>query len=305
MPALSAEAIAQQNEWMAQLGGTAAELQSVADQACRHHESYLAALRRMSELYAYCGKLMVRANTPSLAIPHPVEAATEARRVVAQLKLSVDQWRESSDELALRSFLQNQKEQWQMWDNEVKRAFVHLKRRQGECRIIDEVRKNIKRTGKLNSSMAEELRRQLSQLEAARSETDMKVQRDIEENAKLCSRDLIKFGTTFIDLMSKSGQVCAVSFQPIGFDDVASTTTTSSSRRTGSSTASVRQVPTTTVLGVVLHRPSPRDTVEESTEALDGISYTRSFTYLREGSTVGSPTLTAGGSSVYRDPTTA
>lgn len=261
MPPLSEDVVKRQNEWMAQLGGTVDELQSVAEQACRHHEGYLAALSRMGELYAYCGRLMVQTNTPILAIRHQVDDATEARKVAAQLKLSIEQWRDSADVRALRTFLKNQKEQWQMWGNEVKRAFEHNKERQRHCHAMEVLRKNVKRVEKVSLGAAREQKYQLTEVEAARTAIDTQVLRDIEENAKLCSRDLIKFGTEFIDSMSNSGQVCALSFQPIGFDGA----DLSSTRRTGTR-ESWRNMPTETVLGVVLHRPSSREAVDDSTE---------------------------------------
>lgn len=261
MPPLSEDVVKRQNEWMAQLGGTVDELQSVAEQACRHHEGYLAALSRMGELYAYCGRLMVQTNTPILAIRRQVDDATEARKVAAQLKLSIEQWRDSADVRALRTFLKNQKEQWQMWGNEVKRAFEHNKERQRHCHTMEVLRKNVKRAEKVSPGAAREHKYQLTEVEAARTAIDTQVLRDIEENAKLCSRDLIKFGTEFIDSMSNSGQVCALSFQPIGFDGA----DLSPTRRTGTR-ESWRNVPIETVLGVVLHRPSSGEAVDDSTE---------------------------------------
>ncbi|KPA73845.1 hypothetical protein ABB37_09485 [Leptomonas pyrrhocoris] len=277
MPMLSDDSIALQDEWILQLGGTVSELQSVAGEACRHHEGYLAALGRMGELYAHCGRLMVRANNPVLAAPHLIDAAADARRVATQLQLSIDQWRHSSDELALRSFLQNQQAQWKMWEDEVQRSVAHHKRRLTHSRTIAEVRQNVKAAEKRNKYMGEELKFQLEQLEAARKPMDVKVQKEIEENAKLCSKDLIKFGIEFIDQMSKSGQMCAVSFQPIGFADVAV-----SAAKVVNGSASSRSAPTESVLGVVLHRPSPRDVVDDGAETVDGVSYTRSYTYQRD-----------------------
>ncbi|KPI83989.1 hypothetical protein ABL78_6964 [Leptomonas seymouri] len=293
MPVFSDDTATLQDEWMAELGGTVSELQSVVDEACRHHEGYLAALSRMGGLYAHCGRLMVRANNPNLAMHHQIDAAADARRVVSQLKLSIEQWRDSSDELALRAFLQNQREQWKMWEDEVRHSFEHNKQRKSQSATIDEVRRNSKRFEKSNPVLAKDLKLQLQQLEAARQSMDTRVRRDLAESVKLCSRDLIKFGTHFIDNMSKSGQACAVSFQPIGFSDV-----DLSPPKKPSTSTTRRNIPQDTVLGVVLHRPSPRDVVDGSVDSVDGVSYTRSYTYQRDA-TMSSPTVE---SSCYRDP---
>jgi hypothetical protein len=104
---LTDEAITQLIEWVVNLCSTTAEMQSVASQPRNLNKSLQAALRRMGELYAYCVKLMVRPDTPTLAAPHPIDAATDARKAAAQLKLSIRQWQESADVVAVNTFFEN------------------------------------------------------------------------------------------------------------------------------------------------------------------------------------------------------
>lgn len=302
MVALLSDATVQlQNEWMAQLGGTAAELQSVADDARRHHEACRTALQRMGELYAFCGRLVVKANQPSLASAHTVDSASDARRVSAQLRLSMMQWRDAADQIAVKDFFEAERDHWKEVDAEVRRAFSHHKQRQQQCGALTELQKSLKRAEKANNTAAAiQVKAQVAEVEAGRRYEDAKVQRNIAERAKRCSRDLIQRGTTFLDLLSRYGQTCAICFQPIDGTAVRrhGEGERGSASRTSNTTAASQSGAAETVVGVVLERPAlPFDAQDESS------IYAHSFVYQRE-STAGSPTRVTEASSVHRDPST-
>lgn len=213
----SHETVHLQDEWSTTLERTMHELTKTANQAAKSYEAYVSAMSRVGQLYATCGELMASANTPGLAAVYPIPEAAEARALTGRLTFSMEHWWRSSDEQSFIAFLTTHHETWQRWRQEVTRTNQHNKTRREVLQLLGEVNEKLEAArAKDASARVRELEREVYGLKGELQQLHERVQRDIANNAKLCSRDLMKYGGQLGDLMSSSGYNTTCCFQPMG-----------------------------------------------------------------------------------------
>lgn len=212
---LSPEAVWLQDEWSAKLERTTHELAKAANEAAKKYEAYLTAMTWVGQLYAACGELMVSANTPPLALAEPIAEAADARVVTGRLMSAVEHWRRSADEQALVAFLASQHDVWRRWREEATRTHQHNNTRRDVMQLVDETRSRLAaaQVGDASRTATKKLETQMRDLDEELAKLHNRVQRDMTNNVKLCSRDLVKYGGRLVDVLSASGYNATCCFQ--------------------------------------------------------------------------------------------